>query len=127
MANLDPSELPSESRHLLEIDFGALGKDTLERQSYWLLAIKAAHRAGRRTAHLRRQRDTGARAQRYAAAQRGARRSTPLSLRTRKIERDVEVKLGLRPSPSRKHATLRATERLGTGRRSIGNRTRVWH
>lgn len=43
LANTDPLELPPVSRFLLEIDFAALGSVKQERQSYWLLALKAAN------------------------------------------------------------------------------------
>ena len=42
LAEIDPILLP-------EIDFSLLHRDTLERQSYWLLAMKAALKAGQRT------------------------------------------------------------------------------
>jgi len=43
---MDPAQLPEGSRYLLEIDFATLG--TLEKQSYWLFAMRAAVRAGKR-------------------------------------------------------------------------------
>ena len=46
LANLDPVQLPEGSRYLLEIDFSSLG--ALETQTYWLLAMRAVIRAGRR-------------------------------------------------------------------------------
>ena len=49
LAEIDPILLPEDSRYLLEIDFSSLHRDTLERQSYWLLAMKAAVKAGQRT------------------------------------------------------------------------------
>ena len=49
LSSVDPILLPEASRYLLEIDFSSLHRGTLEKQSYWLLAMKAAVRAGRRT------------------------------------------------------------------------------
>ena len=52
LSNLDPADLPADSRYLLEIYFNTLQKSTLAHQLYWLLAIKAAVTEGRR--HRRR-------------------------------------------------------------------------
>ena len=49
LSEVDPILLPTYSKYLLEIDFSSLHHDTLEKQSYWLLAMKAAVRAGQRT------------------------------------------------------------------------------
>ena len=49
-----PSEVPPESQYLLELDHSALYKASYETQAYWVLALKAARRAGRRTAGGRR-------------------------------------------------------------------------
>ena len=45
-----PEDVPSESRFLLEFDYDKLQQSHLENQQYWVLAIKAARRAGRRVA-----------------------------------------------------------------------------
>jgi hypothetical protein len=45
-----PEDLPQESRFLVELDFDALYRSTFEYQTYWVRAIKAARRAGRRIA-----------------------------------------------------------------------------
>ena len=44
----DPREVPEESRYLLEIDPDEIMDSTTYCQSYWLLAMKAARRVGRR-------------------------------------------------------------------------------
>ena len=44
-----PEEVPDGSRYLLELDYSDLYNATFERQSYWVLAMKAARQAGRRT------------------------------------------------------------------------------
>jgi hypothetical protein len=41
-------DIPEESRYLLELDYSKLYNASFERQSYWVLAMKAARRAGRR-------------------------------------------------------------------------------
>ena len=43
-----PEEVPEGSRYLLELDYSDLYNSTFEHQSYWVLAMKAARRAGRR-------------------------------------------------------------------------------
>ena len=70
LASLDPADVPESSRYLLEIDFSTVGDMTLERQSYWMLAMRAAaerrrgaegaaaRRAAARAALRRRQRCT---------------------------------------------------------------------
>ena len=45
---MPPEEVPEGSRYLLELDYSDLYNATFERQSYWVLAMKAARRAGRR-------------------------------------------------------------------------------
>jgi hypothetical protein len=39
-------DIPEESRYLLELDYSELYNAPLEQQSYWVLAMKAARRAG---------------------------------------------------------------------------------
>ena len=65
LAEVDPILLPESSKYLLEIDFSSLHRDTLERQSYWLLAMKAAVKAGQRT--VARSRHSTARQRRASA------------------------------------------------------------
>ena len=45
-----PSEVPPESQYLLELYHSAMYKASYEEQAYWVLAIKAARRAGQRAA-----------------------------------------------------------------------------
>ena len=49
LTEIDPILLPGDSKYLLEIDFSSFHRDTLERQSYWLLVMKATVKAGQRT------------------------------------------------------------------------------
>ena len=51
-----PSEVPPESQYLLELDHSAMYKASYEEQAYWVLAIKAARRAGRRAVVTQRSR-----------------------------------------------------------------------
>jgi hypothetical protein len=51
-----PSEVPPECQYLLELDHSAMYKASYEEQAYWVLALKAARRAGRRAANLQRAR-----------------------------------------------------------------------
>ena len=108
LAETDPAEVPADSRYLLEIDFTTLAASTLHNQSYWLLAIKAARRAGQRTAQRRRVIGDGARARRLA--HRVGRRGPPLSLRTLEVEHDIERDHGQRLQRTNKRKSLRAEE-----------------
>ena len=49
LTEIDPILLPGDSKYLLEIDFSSFHRDTLERQSYGLLVMKATVKAGQRT------------------------------------------------------------------------------
>ena len=57
----DPSDVPPKSQFLLEFDFNSLYRASFEKQTYWVRAIKAARRAGRRTAQMQSHRSAGAR------------------------------------------------------------------
>jgi hypothetical protein len=43
-----PSDVPPESQYLLELDHSTLYNASYEEQAYWVLALKAARRAGQR-------------------------------------------------------------------------------
>jgi hypothetical protein len=47
-----PEDIPAGSQYLLELDYSALYNASLERQSYWVLAMKAACHAGKREATI---------------------------------------------------------------------------
>jgi hypothetical protein len=51
-----PEDVPAGSQYLLELDYSALHNASLERQSYWVLAMKAACRAGKQDAKLSKRR-----------------------------------------------------------------------
>ena len=51
LSTIDPADIPDESKYLLEMDFSSLRNNSLEQQSYWVYAMKAAFSAGRRTTH----------------------------------------------------------------------------
>ena len=53
LSQLSPSELPDDSKYLLEMDFSTPQKSSLIEQSYWILAMKAAICAGRRVRRRR--------------------------------------------------------------------------
>ncbi len=42
----NPDDIPIESQYLLEIDLTSLNSTSFEKQSYWVLAMKATRRAG---------------------------------------------------------------------------------
>jgi hypothetical protein len=45
-----PEDIPAGSQYLLELDYSTLYNALLERQSYWVLAMLAAQRAGKQEA-----------------------------------------------------------------------------
>ena len=49
LASVQASDIPESSQFLLEIDFKGLILSRLDRQSYWVAAMQAALKAGRRT------------------------------------------------------------------------------
>ncbi len=46
-------DIPEESRYLLELDYSKLYNASFEGQTYWVLAMKAVRRAGRRALALK--------------------------------------------------------------------------
>ena len=97
MVEMDPAKLPEESRFLLEMDFDSLYNSSFEKQSYWVRAMKAAQRAGRRAARLRSCR--GATGRRYIPK----RRATRPTIKTDALERQIREDHNLQPPPSRRH------------------------
>ncbi len=47
MLDMAPEDIPAGSQYLFELDYSALYNASLERQSYWVLAMNAARRAGK--------------------------------------------------------------------------------
>ena len=58
LAQTDPNDISESRRYLLEMDFTALHRSPIDTQSYWLLSMKSALRAGRRRNRRRRWQDT---------------------------------------------------------------------
>ena len=85
----DPRDVPEESRYLLEIDPEEIMDTTSHRQSYWLLAMKAARCAGRRTAGRGLRQGTGKRAKERRRAWNNKMRDQ-LTLDTRVAEQAAE-------------------------------------
>ena len=48
--DLAPEDVPEKSRYLLEVDFSQLARSSHKDQAYWVVAVQAAKRAGRRLA-----------------------------------------------------------------------------
>ena len=100
----DPADVPMESRFLLEFDFDSLYRTSFEKQTYWVRAIKAACRAGRRTTVMQFRRGTG-------VHRRAAKRKQTLPyLDTSHIEEQMNAELTLRPSTSRRRANSNQTD-----------------
>ena len=73
----------------MEVDHDALVTATTERQSYWLLAMKAARKAGRRNAGRGRRQGSGRRTIR-AQTTWAAKMKAQLTLGTREVEQSLE-------------------------------------
>ena len=100
LMDTDPDEVPESSRYLLELDFTQLSNSGYEHQAYWVVAVKAARQAGRRTwARLSKM---GSSAKRRA--KQGSRRRTKASdvFAVDKILREIRQELGLDKIPSRR-------------------------
>ena len=59
LLDMEPDQVPAESQFLLEMDFDSVYKSLFENQSYWVIAMQAARRAGCRTAILQSRRGAG--------------------------------------------------------------------
>ncbi len=59
LATSRPEDIPPESRFLLEVEVITLDKQSLARQEYWISAMKAALKAGRRYSHSSRRSGSG--------------------------------------------------------------------
>jgi hypothetical protein len=88
-----PDEVPEGSRYLLELDYSDLYNAPFERQSYWVLAVRAARRAGRRAR-------THAKASRRTRTSHSKRSSWPIMTRSPRYnftndDKQMERELGL--------------------------------
>ena len=52
LAHTSPVQILAMSQFLLDMDFDSLYNSSFKRQSYWVRAMRAARRAGRRAAHI---------------------------------------------------------------------------
>ena len=50
LLDTNPDKIPEGSKFLLEFDLGKLGQSTLDDKTYWVVAMKAAIKAGQRQA-----------------------------------------------------------------------------
>ena len=89
-----PSEVPPECQYLLELDHSTMYKASYEEQAYWVLALKAARRAGRRAATSQRARG---RSQRMRFA---ANRETRIRFNFRVLEDQMGNKLRRQKPPA---------------------------
>ena len=90
LVDIDPMGVPPESRFLLEFDFDTLYRTSFEKQTYWVRAMKAARRAGRRTAQ--RQSRIGAGVRRRASKK----RQLLPSLNTTQLEEQIMADVSIR-------------------------------
>ena len=85
----DEREIPNESRHLIEVDPDEIVNATSDCRSYWLLAMKAAKKTGRRMAGGGRRTGTG----KCAEAKRkrwNSKMKAQLTVSTREAEKATE-------------------------------------
>jgi hypothetical protein len=95
-----PSEVPPESQYLLELDHSTMYKASYEEQAYWVLALKATRRAGRRATATQR---APGRSQRSRLA---ATRETRIRYNFSGLEAQMGYKLcGQKPVRKRPHLT----------------------
>ena len=84
LMDMDPRDIPEDSKFLLEFDFDRLRTSDLENQQYWVFAVQAARKAGKRAAAL------GRRAKR-AKANAVRRQSTRQRLGVSDVEKQIRV------------------------------------
>jgi len=115
LSTVDPASLPESQRYLLEIDFSSPSdSNDLVKQSYWLYAMRAAMKAGRR-ARGRRRRAT-ARELRTATAVATARRRRGVVPGATATWVQTLQEQGVLPLPSRRR--LRSSSISNAGRSS---------
>ena len=105
LLDVEPEQLPAESRFLLEFDHSAMGRLSFARQSYWVRAMRAARWAGRRTA-LQHRRAGGGHHRRQARLPQGRTRVVD----TRAVQRRIDEEMGLATRPTRKRPHPAAIE-----------------
>ena len=113
----DPREIPAESQHLMEVDPNEILGASHDHQTYWLLAMKAATKAGRRVAGRGRRQGTGKRA--TEGRRRWNRKMTAqLTLGTKEIEQEarrweraITQKVTKRRSRAGESAALKSNKR----------------
>ena len=84
---VDPTELPQEIQFLLEMDFNSLIHSPINKQFYWVRAMKASWKAGRRD--RAKEGCMGAREKRCAAKQRTPRAKLRVMGIIAQISRDI--------------------------------------
>jgi hypothetical protein len=100
LSQLDPNDIPPGSRYLLEMDFSTVRNSSLDEQSYWVLAMKAARKAGRRAAARRRR--TPASVRRQAARIAANNRRPYVVTGATETLHSIEIDMGMRAPPSRR-------------------------
>ena len=113
LAEADPANIPQESLFLLEVDFSSLLRSSFERQSYWVMAMKAARRTGQRA--VVRQNRRVASDRRLDLRRRLPRPTVNTSAVERQIHKDtvqVSRTTRRRPHPASLEATLASNKRL---------------
>jgi len=104
LSRVDPLEVAPESRFLLEMDFGSLYRSPVERQVYWVQAMSAAWKAGKRAAKVRARQGAGAR-------RRAAKKRKPKAVfNTRRLDEQMQRELALRRPGKTRQVNVAAIE-----------------
>lgn len=108
LAHTDPADIPESRRYLLEIDFTALHRSPIDTQSYWLLSMKSAIRAGRRRGRGQRRIPSAAsRCESVRTVTRPRRRRFRF-VEAERLWTEIEEEWGLVPRRSRKRSSSSA-------------------
>ena len=102
LAHTDPADVPESRRYLLEMDFTALERSPIDTQSYWLLSMKSAIRAGRRRSGGRRRQPTESCQRHPIRAGVRPRRQRVRFPEAEKLWVQIEEEWGLAPRQSRR-------------------------
>ena len=106
LAEVPPEQVAPESQFLLEVDFSALVLSRLDRQVYWVVAMKAAIKGGQRSGNNHRWR----RRSRHPAAEtvsRGSREAEVAEINQRLLVRSIQ---GVQTDRRRPHPATAALE-----------------
>ena len=115
LVDMDPDKVPLESQFLLEMDFDSLYNSSYEKQYYWVRAMKAARRAGRRTAFLNSRRSAAARRQNQH------RQKPRHTVKAANLEAQIREEHNLRPASTRRRPHPSSIDRTNPCNKRLKN------